>query len=728
MRFDWFRGKGGDSIGELIAQRKYGKALEALRAQFESGSRSLDLRMQFADVLGLAGKAQEAVPILLGIAEELAAEGYRERAVDTLRKVENLDPGRLDVASKLATYTRQPFVETGTDGIEEAPIAEDSRADTTEPAGGGVASEGPAPVAAAPPVQPAEGSDGAAPAEPPPPPVPTPAEPPPPPVPAVASDVAAAGPAPAAAPTEWDAQITPSIPVVPPPAAPIPQVARATEATPAVVEAVADARAEGELVVETEPEIVLEPEPADPVASVTAAEAELIVADEFTEEEVVGILGLSAVPGPGAKAPPLKSGAGEGPEAGPSVSEDALEVVEDDGTAAVSAAEGTPVAAAGTPPGAPAAPPRKEQAAAMPSPKAASDEGYEVLSVESILGPQGEAGASPSARDESHDLARCVHDLARRGAPRPNDANAATPGDLLAALFGDLSVDRIRSCSGLVRRVLGEAEVVVREGDPGDSLFCILTGAAAVRVRSPEGREFQVAALREGSFFGEIAVLTGRPRSATVVAATRSELLEIPKATLDWLTLSHARAKEILEEACIARATSPEAAAVRAMPVFPAGRAQEALRVLEAYFGRRGWSPRMTLRLADLLVTLRDHDEVLPVMVGLAEQLADTGHPAKAIAIIQKVERYQRRDVEELCLAPLSHGGRKPAGPPPGPESPQGPATRSDQEVFRVWLGDLVRDLVEDQPTAGSTPSADVGGSRRLALAGRPAAAVVHLA
>jgi CRP-like cAMP-binding protein len=56
---------------------------------------------------------------------------------------------------------------------------------------------------------------------------------------------------------------------------------------------------------------------------------------------------------------------------------------------------------------------------------------------------------------------------------------------------------------------------LVREGEPGDALFIILEGEAAVR---HEGGE--VARVGPGSYFGELAILDGAPRSATVVAAT----------------------------------------------------------------------------------------------------------------------------------------------------------------------------------------------------------------
>jgi cAMP-dependent protein kinase regulator len=56
---------------------------------------------------------------------------------------------------------------------------------------------------------------------------------------------------------------------------------------------------------------------------------------------------------------------------------------------------------------------------------------------------------------------------------------------------------------------------LIREGEPGDALFVILDGEASVQ---HDGEE--VTRVGEGSYFGELALLDGAPRSATVVAAT----------------------------------------------------------------------------------------------------------------------------------------------------------------------------------------------------------------
>lgn len=73
--------------------------------------------------------------------------------------------------------------------------------------------------------------------------------------------------------------------------------------------------------------------------------------------------------------------------------------------------------------------------------------------------------------------------------------------------------------------------LVVREGDVSDAAYFILEGHA-VAGRSRDGRKEVLALLCKGDFFGEIAALTGVPRTADVIADEQSILLRVPAATL----------------------------------------------------------------------------------------------------------------------------------------------------------------------------------------------------
>src|SRR5262245_50412245 len=85
------------------------------------------------------------------------------------------------------------------------------------------------------------------------------------------------------------------------------------------------------------------------------------------------------------------------------------------------------------------------------------------------------------------------------------------------AIFADLSADEraaVARGSGLEDYCSGER--VIRQGQPGDALYAIATGKARIAVRSPEGTEREVAVLHAGEVFGEMSLLTGEPRSASV--------------------------------------------------------------------------------------------------------------------------------------------------------------------------------------------------------------------
>ncbi len=72
-------------------------------------------------------------------------------------------------------------------------------------------------------------------------------------------------------------------------------------------------------------------------------------------------------------------------------------------------------------------------------------------------------------------------------------------------------------------------EMLVRQGDAGDSLFIIVEGVLGVWTKTEDGRSIEIARLGAGNFFGEMALLTGEPRTATVVAITDATLFEITK-------------------------------------------------------------------------------------------------------------------------------------------------------------------------------------------------------
>ncbi|PWT81324.1 MAG: hypothetical protein C5B44_04010 [Acidobacteria bacterium] len=101
--------------------------------------------------------------------------------------------------------------------------------------------------------------------------------------------------------------------------------------------------------------------------------------------------------------------------------------------------------------------------------------------------------------------------------------------DRLAAvdIFAPLSVEETAMLAkASVSHVFAPGELVIRAGDPGSSMFVVHNGRVSVQINE-NGRPRMVATLNEGDFFGEMALFTGEPRTASVVALEETEVLEI---------------------------------------------------------------------------------------------------------------------------------------------------------------------------------------------------------
>ncbi len=97
-----------------------------------------------------------------------------------------------------------------------------------------------------------------------------------------------------------------------------------------------------------------------------------------------------------------------------------------------------------------------------------------------------------------------------------------------------------------------DGQTVVKEGDPGDSLYIIVSGIASV-VADNFGEEKKVAELTDGAFFGEMAVITDQPRSATVLARGDLSVLKIPKKDVLQILQEYPKVKEVVAKIGLAR-------------------------------------------------------------------------------------------------------------------------------------------------------------------------------
>jgi small-conductance mechanosensitive channel/CRP-like cAMP-binding protein len=121
-----------------------------------------------------------------------------------------------------------------------------------------------------------------------------------------------------------------------------------------------------------------------------------------------------------------------------------------------------------------------------------------------------------------------LHDAAAQ------DLRESTTGRLERALreidmFRPLSDDELRSAAAAFRHLhYSTGEKIIEEGNPGDSFFVIDRGEVDV-FKTIAGKSRALARLMEGQCFGEMALLTGERRSATVVAATDVDVFTLDK-------------------------------------------------------------------------------------------------------------------------------------------------------------------------------------------------------
>ena len=123
-------------------------------------------------------------------------------------------------------------------------------------------------------------------------------------------------------------------------------------------------------------------------------------------------------------------------------------------------------------------------------------------------------------------------------------------------IFHELDDEIVRQVAASSQRKLFDAgEILVSEGDEGDSLFVVEKGAVRVTKSDPEqeGKHVDLAILEEGAFFGEMSLLTGEPRSATVIARDPCGVLVLSKPALAATLEGDPRIAESLSRALAAR-------------------------------------------------------------------------------------------------------------------------------------------------------------------------------
>lgn len=114
------------------------------------------------------------------------------------------------------------------------------------------------------------------------------------------------------------------------------------------------------------------------------------------------------------------------------------------------------------------------------------------------------------------------------GGERSRQSTAEVVGRI--PMWSSLTADESSILAARLRcTVHGPGEPIVRQGDEGSSMFVILRGSVTVSFTNAQGRSEQVATLETGGFFGEMSLMTGERRSATVTAVDEVECAELHK-------------------------------------------------------------------------------------------------------------------------------------------------------------------------------------------------------
>jgi small-conductance mechanosensitive channel/CRP-like cAMP-binding protein len=119
--------------------------------------------------------------------------------------------------------------------------------------------------------------------------------------------------------------------------------------------------------------------------------------------------------------------------------------------------------------------------------------------------------------------------------PAAATGEEANPEEILrrTPIFRLLEEKDLSELAASLRRVsFASGEHILRQGDPGDSMYFVVAGRVGIAYRSSDGAEKDLATFESGDFFGESSLLTGEARSATATAMSRVTCYRLDKAGL----------------------------------------------------------------------------------------------------------------------------------------------------------------------------------------------------
>jgi CRP/FNR family transcriptional regulator, cyclic AMP receptor protein len=101
------------------------------------------------------------------------------------------------------------------------------------------------------------------------------------------------------------------------------------------------------------------------------------------------------------------------------------------------------------------------------------------------------------------------------------------------SIFSSLGAADLERLAALWKPVtLGEGDLLFKKGDPGDAMYIIREGWIAITIWNEDHQETILSVLKEGNFFGELALFDGSVRSAAAKALAKCDLLEMKRDDL----------------------------------------------------------------------------------------------------------------------------------------------------------------------------------------------------
>lgn len=128
----------------------------------------------------------------------------------------------------------------------------------------------------------------------------------------------------------------------------------------------------------------------------------------------------------------------------------------------------------------------------------------------------------------------------------PIEDGALQPTRSVIPLFSDFTQEEFNEFTKrMIIHTMPPGKPIIKEGDTGRSVFILTRGSVKV-VATVMGKKVELASLQTSDFFGEIAFLTGKPRTATVETTEESDVLEVAEEDLNEMIGKSPRIREVL--------------------------------------------------------------------------------------------------------------------------------------------------------------------------------------